>query len=943
MTRLTQLGAAALAATFAGLAHAQPTITSLGSGVPNSVAIDGATVRIGGSNATAQRWTLTGGVLTLDGIPGSNGGGVISGNGSFSLVTVLNDTPQIFGNTAAGVTPPFSLTPTLVPSTSQPAATESCAAVWNATTASLHRLGGLPIVPELMVYGSGSSGGSSGNFVSPHNISSTGRFAVGQAYISTYNNSTGSTISASTFQWRPWVWDSQANGGAGAYTVLPTPQRTSSNTWRRRTGNAYAVSTDGTVILGAQEHNVSSSAGADPDGGRLVVWRWNPGTSSYDMSYLPNGVDGGGLNYTYSTTPGSILMNNAGTIIVGRAVDNSGSTFVGKWVWNSGASAWDAPISLGNTLAEPASWLPASVTSCGLPPNLTPTGMSEDGSVVVGTAVYSTCGSFMSGGFVWISGDNALVDWYDYLSDLGVVGLTESYGPIGDQGDPTRGLPKLGYPSGISSDGNVIVGFQGGTQRIPGAVPWVLQMTGGTACIAPSVTQSPSNVVFSRCSFGTTSSTVILNAQALGTAPLSYQWYKGATPLVDGPTGTGSTVSGATSFQLRITKPNPSDEGSYSCTITGCNGLTTTTAIATVTADPTVPTPTNETCASAQPVGEGTVNFNICGAYADDGSSICLPFGATEQADLWYAYTPTFTGEARFQTCGSTFDTTLQLYSACGSGAIFECNNDVGSRGLVGTTCAANRSVISRFPVTTGETIYVRVGAIGVPFTNSPTSGALTISQAPALPPNDTCNTPLDIGTGTTSTPATHFNLAEATDDYTIGVDICGGGTATASNRDVWFRLTSECPGTYTIDTCGSAITNPMLHVFDGCFNNLIACHDNVGSGVPGCTSNQARITDLPVNGSVLIRVSSSGTAAPTNGSFQLTVTRTGAGCCGSADFDGDGDTGTDADIEAFFACLAGNCCATCWHLGADFNGDGDVGTDGDIEAFFRVLAGGNC
>ncbi len=64
---------------------------------------------------------------------------------------------------------------------------------------------------------------------------------------------------------------------------------------------------------------------------------------------------------------------------------------------------------------------------------------------------------------------------------------------------------------------------------------------------------------------------------------------------------------------------------------------------------------------------------------------------------------------------------------------------------------------------------------------------------------------------------------------------------------------------------------------------------------------------------------------------------------CGTADFDGDGDIGTDADIEAFFACLGGNCCATCFPGGADFNGDGDVGTDADIEAFFRVLAGGNC
>jgi hypothetical protein len=60
-----------------------------------------------------------------------------------------------------------------------------------------------------------------------------------------------------------------------------------------------------------------------------------------------------------------------------------------------------------------------------------------------------------------------------------------------------------------------------------------------------------------------------------------------------------------------------------------------------------------------------------------------------------------------------------------------------------------------------------------------------------------------------------------------------------------------------------------------------------------------------------------------------------------TADFDADGDSGTDADIEAFFACLAGDCCPTCGT--ADFNSDGDTGTDADIESFFRVLAGGPC
>jgi hypothetical protein len=64
---------------------------------------------------------------------------------------------------------------------------------------------------------------------------------------------------------------------------------------------------------------------------------------------------------------------------------------------------------------------------------------------------------------------------------------------------------------------------------------------------------------------------------------------------------------------------------------------------------------------------------------------------------------------------------------------------------------------------------------------------------------------------------------------------------------------------------------------------------------------------------------------------------------CGSADFDCDGDVGTDADITAFFACLAGNCPPPPCSGTADFNGDGDLGTDADIEAFFRVLAGGPC
>jgi uncharacterized membrane protein len=62
---------------------------------------------------------------------------------------------------------------------------------------------------------------------------------------------------------------------------------------------------------------------------------------------------------------------------------------------------------------------------------------------------------------------------------------------------------------------------------------------------------------------------------------------------------------------------------------------------------------------------------------------------------------------------------------------------------------------------------------------------------------------------------------------------------------------------------------------------------------------------------------------------------------CLNADYDHDGDSGTDADIEAFFRCLAGNCGVGCYSTDLDF--DGDAATDADIEAFFRMLAGNDC
>jgi len=118
-----------------------------------------------------------------------------------------------------------------------------------------------------------------------------------------------------------------------------------------------------------------------------------------------------------------------------------------------------------------------------------------------------------------------------------------------------------------------------------------------------------------------------------------------------------------------------------------------------------------------------------------------------------------------------------------------------------------------------------------------------------------------------------------------------------------------------------------------------------IGTGVSHASTSNVRALTLMSSGPMSGRMAVGGfftTAGGVPAGYVASFGCTGP-TCGTSDFNGDGDFGTDADIEAFFACLAGNCCPTCYAGGSDFNGDGDFGTDADIESFFRVLGGGAC
>ena len=77
---------------------------------------------------------------------------------------------------------------------------------------------------------------------------------------------------------------------------------------------------------------------------------------------------------------------------------------------------------------------------------------------------------------------------------------------------------------------------------------------------------------------------------------------------------------------------------------------------------------TNDSCSTPTTVSDGVTTFSNVGATTDgpDEPTMCNFFGASNvQADIWYCYTATCTGELVISLCGSDYDTKMAVYSGC--------------------------------------------------------------------------------------------------------------------------------------------------------------------------------------------------------------------------------------------------------------------------------------
>jgi hypothetical protein len=184
-------------------------------------------------------------------------------------------------------------------------------------------------------------------------------------------------------------------------------------------------------------------------------------------------------------------------------------------------------------------------------------------------------------------------------------------------------------------------------------------------------------------------------------------------------------------------------------------------------------------CSAAAAVAAGTTSFFSGGATGSDITSCTT----SDSASIWFAYTvPAGLDTVNLYTCGSSFDTGLSLWDACG-GSEIACNDD-GTPGVAfGSTCGGSnfQSYValtdSLLDALAGSTIYIRIAG----FNGSTGCGDLIIEEIEEAA--FVCETPQNPTTSVSGTTATlSWDATPDADGYRITGGPIGGGLRTVAS-----------------------------------------------------------------------------------------------------------------------------------------------------------------
>jgi hypothetical protein len=114
------------------------------------------------------------------------------------------------------------------------------------------------------------------------------------------------------------------------------------------------------------------------------------------------------------------------------------------------------------------------------------------------------------------------------------------------------------------------------------------------------------------------------------------------------------------------------------------------------------PTPApNDGCFTATPAVIGANAFDTTEATPD---TIVSCNSALAARDVWFSFSATAPGTLSLATCpGTTWNTVLSVHAEC-FGIELACNDNAGVSGC------SNQSIISDLALTSGQTVYIRVG-----------------------------------------------------------------------------------------------------------------------------------------------------------------------------------------------------------------------------------------
>lgn len=154
------------------------------------------------------------------------------------------------------------------------------------------------------------------------------------------------------------------------------------------------------------------------------------------------------------------------------------------------------------------------------------------------------------------------------------------------------------------------------------------------------------------------------------------------------------------------------------------------------------PLPANDECLGAIPVVNGA-NGPFNNACATTSTPVFSCSGSA-QADLWFDYTAAFTAPHTIDTLGSTFDTIMEVYDACG-GASVGCDDDIAfptnpeSQVVVNLTAGVTYKIrVGGFLTARGDiTLNIRTGTLGGSITPDttvslcPSPASLTVTGDP--------------------------------------------------------------------------------------------------------------------------------------------------------------------------------------------------------------------